>query len=174
MSRHIPRPGADVLELVRACGRHLRNADLRAVQQALHTPNAQSPSEATLAQLEAVYDTACRLCDQGNFRFAAALALHLVSYQPTDPRFSFVAGTCMQRLGVHVNAAQFFCHALMTGGDDAATFYRLAECLIALGDKANAEKALDAAIDLSRNIEYASTLQAMAQDLLENIRRKSA
>jgi hypothetical protein len=115
VSEFLPRPSDEILELVQACGEHLRNLDSSAVQKAFQPPEAGShATEPTPAQLKAVYDTACQLCDEGNFRFAAALAMHLVAHKPVDPRFAFMAGTCMQHLGLHTNATQFFCIALVS------------------------------------------------------------
>jgi len=174
MPDFIPRPGPDILELVQACGQHLRGIDATAIQKAFHPPHRGSHTpDPTPGQLQLVYDTACRLCDEGNFRFAAALALHLVTHQPGDSRFAFIAATCMQRIGVYGTAAKFYCMTLVCGGDDPSVFYRLAECMLALGDRALAEKALDAAIDLSRHDDGTRGLQAMAVDLLENIKRSS-
>ena len=174
MSNFIPRPSAEILELVQACGRHLRELDANAALKAFESPDPGSHlTDPTPGQLEAVYDTACRLCDEGNFRFASVLTLHLVSYKPSDARFAFIAGTCMQRVGLHAHAARLYCCALVTGGDDPATLYRLAECLLALRDNANAEKALDAAVDLTRQLEHPGRLQAMAHELLENIKRNA-
>jgi predicted Zn-dependent protease len=173
MSNFIPHPSPDVMELVHACGQHLRQLDPHELRKVFQSQGSSHLTDPTPSQLEAVYDTTCQLCDEGNFRFAAALALHLVTHKPSDPRFGFIAGTCMQRLGFHANAGQLFCCSLVAGGDHPAAFYRLAECLLALGDNANAEKALDAAIDLSRHQEQAGPLQAMAHELLDNIKRSS-
>lgn len=141
----------------------------------LHAAFSPAPgSDPTAEQLEAVYATATGLCDEGNYRFAVALALHLTTYRPREPRFSFLAGTCMQQLGAHSNAARFFCFALIHGGDNPAVLYRLGECLLALGDKDNAEKALEAALDVAREVDGSHRVQSVSQDLIAAIRAGSA
>jgi Flp pilus assembly protein TadD len=170
-----PQPGrqAEVQALVQACSGNLRPPDAAELRRAF-TPPAQGDSGATTAeQVETVYATACQLCDEGNFRFAVALALHLVAQKPDDPRFNFMAGTCMQRLGLHGNAGRYFCVALVQGGDNPAALYRLGECLLAIGDRANAAKALEAAMDVCRDVDGAHEVQLHAQNLIESLKAGS-
>lgn len=174
MSAHAPQPETEILSLVRACNEHLSSAKVDELSRAFAPPAGGSHvGEPTTEQLEAVYDTACRLCDEENFRFASALALHLVTYKPVEPRFSFLAGTCMQRQGMPSSAARFFCSALVFGGDHSASLFRLGECMLALGDAVNAERAFDAALDVSRGVEGAEELQHEAQRLMDSIKAGS-
>ena len=165
-----PHPDPDIRSLIDACSAHMRSSNPNATRAAFTRAGQDESGDPTVEQLQDVYETACRLCDADNFRFAAPLALHLVTYQPTDPRFSFLAGTCLQRLGIFSNAAQMFCFTLVNCGEDAATVYRLGECLLALGDKDNAAKALEIAFDLSRNARGASELQSMSEHLINLVR----
>jgi tetratricopeptide (TPR) repeat protein len=169
MSTPVPQPGPDIIDLVQSCAPSLSGNDLEHLRRAFEPPPGVS-DEPTPEQLEAVYTTATRLCDEGNFRFAAGLALHLTTYKPNEPRFSFMAGTCMQRLGVPSNAARYFCLALINGGDNPAALYRLGECLLALGDNVNAERALEAALDVSREVEGVRELQDMTQSLMASMK----
>jgi len=168
---HDPQPqDPNLLALVEACNTHLRNSDVSELRRAFEPPlPGDANGQPSPDQLEIVYQTACRLCDEGNFRFATALALHLATYCPKEPRFNLIAGTCMQHLGAHANASKFYCFALINGGDNPAVLFRLGECLLALGDKANAEKALDAAFEVAREVEGATPLQLAVQDLLGSL-----
>jgi predicted Zn-dependent protease len=160
-------PSADILSLVQSCGTLINDGHSKELARAFEAPRAPGEvTEPTPEQLEAVYDTACKLCDQDNFQFAAALALHLFTYKPGDPRFGFLAGSCMQRLGLNASAVKFFCFALVAGGDHPAALFRLGECLLALGDKENAERAFDASLDVSRGDSEAQEIQAQANDLV--------
>ena len=96
--------------------------------------------------------------------------MHLFAFMPSDPRFGFLAGTCAQQLGLHAGAAKFFCCALVNGGDHPAALFRLGECLLALGDKANAERAFDAALDVSRASEEAQDIQSLSVQLIGALR----
>jgi hypothetical protein len=159
---------------VQACSEHLNSAKAEELARAFAPPKDGAHAvEPTPAQLEAVYDTARRLCNEDNFRFAAALALHLTTYKPGEPRFTFLAGTCMQRLGMPSTAARFFCFALVNGGDHPAALFRLGECLLALGDTVNADRAFDAALDVARDVEGAEELQYASQRLMDAIKADS-
>jgi hypothetical protein len=169
-----PAPAPEILFLVQACNEQLTSARVDELARAFAPPAGGSHvGEPTAEQLEAVYETACRLCDEDNYRFASALALHLATYKPGEPRFTFLAGTCLQRQGMPSSAAQFFCSALLCGGDHCASLFRLGECMLALGDMVNAERAFDAAMDVSRGVEGAEELQHEAQRLLDAIKAGS-
>jgi tetratricopeptide (TPR) repeat protein len=162
-----PVPSPEVLSLVQSCGSFVGDGHSRELAHAFEAPrNPGEVVEPTVDQLEAVYATACKLCDEENFQFAAALALHLFTYKPSEPRFGFLAGTCMQRLGLNASAVKFFCFALVSGGDHPAALFRLGECLLSLGDRENAERAFDAALDVSRGDEDAQEIQAQANELV--------
>ena len=162
-------PDPHIRDLIESCAAHLRGemTDRNAAVAAI-TPQLQPPSD---SQLQAVYDAACLLCNEGNFAFASGLALHLVAQDPTDPRFTFIAGTCLQRLGIYANAAQLYGFSLLHGGDHPATLYRFGECLLAVGDRENAAKALEAAFDVSRGDEEAREVQGMAEDLIASLQQ---
>jgi len=174
MTAFAPQPASDVLSLVQACNEHLSSAKVDDLARAFAPPpGGEHVGEPTTEQLEAVYDTACRLCDEDNFRFASALALHLATYKPGDPRFTFLAGTCLQRQGMPSTAARFFCSALVCGGDHSASLFRLGECMLAVGDTASADRAFEAALDVSRNSDGAVELQLEAQRLMDSIKAGS-
>lgn len=168
------QPPTNIQALVRSCCESLRTADPNALRAAFRaTPACGAAGAPTPEQLQDVYATACRLCDAGSFQLAAPLALHLVASLPTEPRFAFVAGTCLQRLSIHPNAAQMFCLCILHGGGSAAALYRLGECLLAAGDRGNAAKVLEAAFDLSRESEDAAELQALSEQLIVGLMRRA-
>lgn len=166
------QPSDDVLTIVRACAPHVNGSTGTSLARAFSPADNPPANEPTEAQLEAVYATAETLCNEGNFQFAAGLALHLFTYKPGEPRFGFMAGTCMQRLGLHANAAKFFCHALVSGGDHPGALFRLGECLLALGDSVNAERAFDAALDVARGETFAPELQDASQELMASLQKR--
>lgn len=166
-----PEPAPEIIYLVQACNEQLSGARVDELARAFAPPAGGSHiGEPTTEQLESVYETACRLCDEDNYRFASALALHLATYKPGEPRFTFLAGTCLQRQGMPSSAAQFFCAALLCGGDHSASLFRLGECMLALGDTVNAERAFDAAMDVARATGGAEELQYEAQRLMDAIK----
>ncbi len=167
----LPRANPQVQALLEGCNDLLRRADVHELRRTFQPgPQGLQLDEPTPEQLQDVYDTACRLCNEGNFRFAAPLALHLVTCKPGDMRFSYLAGACMHHLGMHANATRFYCYTLVNGGDNAAILYRLAECLLALGDGVNAEKALDAAIEVARDTEVPQEVLAAVDTLFDSLR----
>lgn len=60
------------------------------------------------AELETFYETACAHCDAGEFSEALPVALQLVLQAPDRTEFTFLGGTCLQRLGMHGPAATLF------------------------------------------------------------------
>lgn len=175
MTMNIPQTAPDILSLVQACTEHVSNAKADELVRAFAPPDRTSNASAPSAdQLEAVYGVACRLCDEENFQFASALALHLATYRPREPRFTFLAGTCMQRLNAPASAARFFCFALIHGGDHPAALYRLGECLLAIGDTVNADRAFDAALDVARDVKGAEDLQSASQRMMDLIKTGAA
>jgi tetratricopeptide (TPR) repeat protein len=171
MDSLIPQhPDPQIDALLQACSRHILSVEITGVRKALDPKASRLPTD---EQIEGVYAIACGLCDEGNFNFAAPIALHLSTFQPTNARFSFLAATCLQRLGLFANAAQLYGFTLINGGDDAATLYRLGECLLALGDNENAAQALEAAFDLSREAPDGAQLQAMSEQMIQAARAGS-
>lgn len=115
----------------------------------------------------ALYTMARELCDQGNFHHALPIALQLAFHQPTDKRFPFIAGACLQRLGHPQKAALMYALASDVDTDDAASNFRLAECLLATGHTEEAKPFLHKAIDLSYGRDHCRSLQERARKTLE-------
>jgi tetratricopeptide (TPR) repeat protein len=173
MSMNAPQPPTEeILRLVQACTGKIGPENPDEIARAF-ARDGSDDAEPTVDQLEAVYETACQLCDEGNFKFASALALHLATYRPVEPRFCLLAGTCMQQLGLQASAARFFCFSLLHGGDHPGALFRLGECLLALGDAENADRAFDAALDVSRSVEGADELQYAAMKMMDSIKSRA-
>ncbi len=170
MSAPAPNPGPEILSLAQVCEEHMSRARADEFARSFAPASGPEIDEPTDEELEAFYVTACGLCDEGSFRFASAVALHIVAHKPCEPRYTFLAGTCMQRMEMPSSAAQFFCSALFNGGDHPASLFRLGECLLALGDTVNADRAFDAALDVARDVEGSEELQYASQRLMESIR----
>lgn len=119
--------------------------------------------------LETRYDAAYSLCEQGDFLLALPLALHCCSARADDPRHAFLAGSCLQRLGIFDYAAMMFRHALQINDAHMAAAYRLGECLLALGDRESATQLFQWAVELSRQDPDSRTLQDLALARLSRI-----
>ena len=122
------------------------------------------------ADPDTLYPLCASLCDQGEYRHALPLALHLVAYHPQEPRHAFMAGRCLQRLGVHEQALAMYQLCMMaTGGPHATPLYRAGECLLALGDKEQALLAFEEAYDLGRASNDYAEIQAMADRRIQQL-----
>lgn len=119
---------------------------------------------------EALYGTACGLCDAGNFSEALPLALHLVLRAPGDARFAFIGATCLQRLKMHAPAAGLFGMASIGTGALPAAAYRMGECLVALGQPDDARQAFSACQELCRNADRGHDLIQACEQAFERLR----
>jgi len=119
----------------------------------------------------ALYKIAHELCDQGEFQHALPIAFQLTLHQPTDSRYSFITGACLQRLKQFDSAALMYALSLDVDPEHAAAAYRLAECLIAIGKPEEAKPFLHKAIDLSYGDFDKRTLMEMAQKKLDSLRK---
>lgn len=119
---------------------------------------------------EALYKIAHELCDKGEFQHALPVALQLTLHQPTDSRYSFMTGACLQRLKQIDSAALMYALSLDVDPEHASAAYRLAECLVAIGKPEGAIPFLHKAIDLSYGKFDKRTLMEMAQKKLDGLR----
>jgi tetratricopeptide (TPR) repeat protein len=122
-------------------------------------------------EYRALYGIACRLCDDGDFQRALPLALQLVTHHGANAHYSFLAGTCLQRVGCPKSAAQMFVHSMLVGGDNAAACYRAGECFASLGEKDHAIEAFEAAFDLGRESADLRAIQELAGNRLALLRQ---
>ncbi len=118
-------------------------------------------------EYDALYRIARDLCNQGDFHHALPVALQLALHNPANYRYPFIAGACLQRLGHHAQAALMYALACDVNPDDAASAYRLAECLIAARRPDDAKPFLHKAIDLSYGKFHCRELQTLARKKLD-------
>lgn len=123
----------------------------------------------TDAEYDALYRIARELCDSGDFHHALPVALQLTLHNPANYRYPFIAGACLQRLGHHAQAALMYALACDVNPDDAASAYRLGECLIAARRPDDAKPFLHKAIELSYGKFHCRELQSLARKKLEGL-----
>lgn len=111
------------------------------------------------------------MCDQGDFHHALPVALQLTLHNPTDSRYPFVTGSCLQRLGHIEPAALMYALAVDVNPGHAAASYRLAECLLAIGKPDEATPFLNKTIDLCYGDFDKRKLLDMAKEQLDRILR---
>ena len=106
-------------------------------------------------ELENAYEQSWVLFRQREFLSALPLALYCSTFQSTEPRYTFVAASCLQRLRQSEEAAKFYKTVLQLDETHIAAAYRLGECLLELGDKEDAAHLFEWTLTLSRgNFEH--------------------
>lgn len=150
---------------------------LQNIQQTIEQCREQIDQGYTLGELRgvtdegyaALYKTAHDLCDQGHFHHALPVALQLTLHKPTDSRYPFMTGSCLQRLGHLEPAAMMYALTLDANPEHAAASYRLGECLIAVGKSEEAVPFLNKAIELSYGDFSKRKLMEMAKAKLNHL-----
>ena len=117
----------------------------------------------TAAELQALYNIACTLCNDGAFEHALPISLQLMLHAPADSRYTFQAGSCLQRLGEFKHAAILFARTLDLKSDEAAAAYRLGECLLTIDRLVEAKALFEMAIELSRGKFHCRDLYELAE-----------
>lgn len=102
------------------------------------------------AELESSYEHACTLCQKGEFLSALPLALYCSTFQTTEPRYAFIAASCLQRLRAPAEAVRLYRTVLQLDETHIAAAYRLGECLLELNDKESASHLFEWTLTLSR------------------------
>jgi tetratricopeptide (TPR) repeat protein len=106
-------------------------------------------------ELENTYEQSWTLFRQRDFLSALPLALYCSTFQSTEPRYAFVAASCLHRLQRPDEAAKLYKVVLQLDETHIAAAYRLGECLLELGDKEDASHLFEWTITLSRgNFEH--------------------
>lgn len=121
------------------------------------------------SDLDDRYLAAYSLCEQGEFLLALPLALHCCSARADDEDSAFLAGSCLQRLGIIDYAAMLYRHVLQIDEYHMAAAYRLGECLLSIGDRQAAAHMFGWAVELGRQDEGQRELQAMAMTRLARL-----
>lgn len=120
----------------------------------------------TSDELDALYDVAHELCDEGSFHHALPIALQLVLHAPRNPRYSFMAASCLQRQNQPEHAVLLFTQTLLLQQENAAAAYRLAECLLALNHHEEARQVLLETVELCRGNERYRKLYELVSERL--------
>ena len=106
-------------------------------------------------ELENAYEQSWALFRQREFLSAFPLALYCSTFQSTEPRYAFLAASCLQRLQRPEEASKFYKTVLQLDESHIAAAYRLGECLLDLGDKEAASQLFEWTLTLSRgNFEH--------------------
>lgn len=150
---------------------------LQNIQQTLEQCCEQLERGYTLGELRGItdegyaslYKIAHDLCDEGNFHHALPVALQLTLHNPTDSRYPFITGSCLQRLGHFEPAALMYALAIDVDAGHAAATYRLGECLIELGKSDEAMQFLNKAIELCYGDFSKRTLLDMANKKVNSL-----
>ena len=111
--------------------------------------------------LDALHDVVLALCDEGRWEKAVPIALQLAVHMPQEPRYSFTAGTCLQRLGRMREAAGLFGLSLLCE-EMPVTLFRLGECLSALGEREQARRVFEETVERCRGQDDYRSLQDAA------------
>lgn len=170
----LSRPPLDVFSLAQACrndlGEMLRTPD--AVEMLAERGITLGDVRGlTQSHYEALYQVGKTLCKQLEFEQALPIALDLVANEGSDPRFYFLAGTCLLHLRDRNNAVIMFEKCLEGDPGHAVAMYRLGECMAAFGQEQEAQRAFEAVVDIGRGQEKFSKLQRMAQVRLDGLRQ---
>lgn len=111
--------------------------------------------------LAALYKVALTLAEDSRWDKAAPIALQLALHAPGEARFSFLAGTCLQRLGDFRHALGMFGASLFVE-QMPVTVFRLGECLAASGEREQAHRAFHETVELCRGNDDWRELQDRA------------
>ncbi len=150
---------------------------LHNIQQTLEQYREKLEHGCTLGELRGItedgyaslYKIAYYLCDQSDFHHALPVALQLTLHNPTDSRYPFMAGSCLQRLGHLGPAALMYALARDVDPDHAAAAYRLGECLIGIGKPEEAVPFMNKTIELSYGNFDMRKLMKLAQKKLDSL-----
>ncbi len=122
-------------------------------------------------ELDALYGVGYDLCNEGSFHHALPIALQLVLHAPREPRYSFMAASCLQRQNQPEQAMLLFAQTLLLQPEDAAAAYRLSECLIVLDRQDEAHDLLLETVELCRGNERYRSIYELATERLATLKR---
>jgi predicted Zn-dependent protease len=170
----LARPPLDVFSLAQACRNDL--GEMLRSPESVETLAGRGVALGevrglTQSHYEALYQVAKALCKQLEFEQALPIAMDLVANEGGDPRFYFLAGTCLLHLRDRKNAVVMFEKCLEGDPGHAVAMYRIGECMAAFGQDQEAERAFEAVVDIGRGQEKFSKLQRMAQVRLDGLRQ---
>lgn len=108
------------------------------------TPEVNPPLNELIRQ----YDVACEDLLAGDWVRAQRSFEQLVQAAALEPRFYFGLGLSLQQQGLVERAARQFAICTHLNPSDAASAFRLGECLQALGEEAGAQETFHDALKL--------------------------
>jgi tetratricopeptide (TPR) repeat protein len=144
-------------------------AELATLPSKYGEPDAYSVDTGTFDE-HALYRKAVRMCDDEEFAKALPIALHLTAASNGRSAYTFMAASCLQRLGYLEPALALFTACVLAREDDPAALFRAGECLNGLGRRDEALQMLDAAVEVSREDATYSGLQQLAQQMADALR----
>jgi hypothetical protein len=124
----------------------------------------------TYERCMALYRMARELCDEGNFKDALPLALYLSMVSGQDPRFMFLAGTCLQRMGEPLSAVPMYSMSVMADPNNIAALFRMGESMEQAG--APREEVLpifEQVFEAARGEERLRGLQRLAEQGIDRL-----
>ncbi len=120
-------------------------------------------------ELEEIYRRGLEDYQQSHLEQAMASFGYLVLHQPWDRRFHLAFASTLHWAGDYQRALTFYSYALAMDACDPASSFRMAQCLVSLGDENSAIEALQLAIKQSYSKpEYRETGE-LAQSLLDQL-----
>ena len=123
----------------------------------------------TTQELEAVYTLGHGFFQAGDYDKALSMFQFLTLHRHTEARFWFGLGATQQMLRSHALAVQSYGVSAMLDLDNPQVPLRAGECFLALGDKANARGALEAALTIAGGEPRHAAHAARARLILGNL-----
>lgn len=99
--------------------------------------------------LNVLYSIGHSLFEEGRQQAALGVFGALAAFDPSQARFHHAVATCLQRMGRFRDAARSYVLLKLLEPDNPETLFRLAECLLAEGERESAAGMLDAIVQES-------------------------
>lgn len=128
----------------------------------------------TRTDYEAVYNLGYNQYNQGKYLDAARTFSFLTFHDHLEPRFHKALGACLQMLGQYRQAVASQATALVLDATDPEPMLRIGECMIALGDIADAQEVLEGARRLCAETGTHRAIGERTEALLEILANASA
>jgi len=108
-------------------------------------------------------EVAMALLSQKNWHAALIIGVYGSLVAPDDSRYSFVAASCLQRLGEPAEAGRLFYALLQSHPHHVGASFRFAQCCSAAGDKNAAARMFAWTVELCRACNQHPDIQRRAQ-----------
>ncbi len=123
------------------------------------------------SEMEALYAVAYNLYRSGQYEKSLKLFRLLCFFDHMEPKYWLGLGAVQQMMKKYEDAAKAYAYASMLDISDPKPAVHAAECLLALGRKDEAEGALLAAIEFSKDDERHKEMRERAKTLLELMKK---